>query len=209
MDWVRLVQSISDAITVETDHLNLLDSALGDGDHGTSLAAGFAEAARRVAALRSTSPAETLKATASALLNSMGGSSGALYGSLFLRAGSATGQDDLATTEDLARVFRAGLEAVMQRGGAQPGDKTMIDALYPAVDALDHAVSDGRTPADALSEAARAADAGAAATSTMIARHGRAKFVGERSIGHPDAGATSVAIMFQAIARYWKENDHA
>lgn len=209
MNWVTLVRALSDAIGSQAGQLNALDSALGDGDHGTSLAAGFAEAARRVEALGAPPPDEALKVVGSALLNTMGGSSGALYGSLFLRAGVEAGSGGPRTTEDFARMLQAGLDAIKQRGGAQQGDKTMVDALDPAVKALWDSAARGLPVGEALEAAAWAARSGADATAAMVARHGRAKFIGERAIGHADAGAQSVAVLFDALARWWKENAHA
>ncbi|MBK9123513.1 MAG: dihydroxyacetone kinase subunit L [Chloroflexi bacterium] len=208
MDWGSMVKALSDAIGEQAERLNALDSTLGDGDHGTSLAAGFTEAARRVAAIGDVPPADAMRMIGSALLNAMGGSSGALYGTLFLRAGHAAGEA-LDSSEAWADALQAGLDGVRQRGGAQRGDKTMVDALEPAVAALATAASSGQPVAQALAEAAIAARAGAEATAAMVARHGRAKFVGERAIGHADAGAQSVAVVFDALARWWKENAHA
>jgi dihydroxyacetone kinase-like protein len=206
MDWAAMINAISAAISADSDRLDRLDSALGDGDHGTGLSGGFAAAAERVTELDMPDASTVFKTTASALMNAMGGSSGALYGSLFLRAGMVAQTLNLETTDGLSQAFEAGLDAVMKRGGAQPGDKTMVDALSPAVKL---AATENTLPAAALMTAAAAATEGAESTVQMVARHGRAKFIGERSLGHPDAGASSVAIMFDAIAYYWKEQSHA
>lgn len=209
MNWVGLIEALNTTYMQQRDLLNALDSALGDGDHGTSLSAAFAEASAQAAALPQPAPSTVLRVTADSLMNRMGGSSGALYGTLFLRASlSMTGKAD-ASAADWAALMTAGLEGVRQRGKADAGDKTMIDALTPAVAALRaHAQAD---IAVALSQAAAAAHAGAQATAQMVARHGRAKFSGERSLGHIDAGAMSVALMFETIAAYAKgqHNDEA
>lgn len=208
MEWGKLVHAISEAMTANADHLNALDAQLGDGDHGTSVAAAFRAAAERATSLGNAADGEILKAAALALMNSSGGSSGALYGSLFLRASTVAPSVASVTTAGIAAMMQAGLDAVVQRGGAHPGDKTMVDALQPAVEVLKAAAKAQELPAYALKMAAQAAHDGAQATAHMTAKHGRAKFIGERSLGHVDAGAQSIAVMFDAIARYWKENIH-
>ncbi len=199
-----MIAAISAAIAEARDELNRLDSALGDGDHGTSLSVAFADAAAKAAALDPPTPSGILSATAQSLMNRMGGASGALYGTLFLRAGMTARDKTRLSHEDMKTLWRAALDGVIARGKAQPGDKTMIDALQPAVDAF----AAGATLDESFERAAEAAAEGAQATAKMVARHGRAKFVGERSLGHVDAGARSIAMMFAAINAYWKENQH-
>jgi dihydroxyacetone kinase-like protein len=200
---VGIVAAISAAIAAAVDELNELDSALGDGDHGTSLNIAFADAAAKTAALDAPAPAEVLQAAARSLMNRMGGASGALYGTLFLRASSVANDKAFLTHDDLKSLWRAALDAVMLRGKAQPGDKTMVDALHPAV----HAFSAGQNLSDSFEQAAAAAARGALNTAQMVARHGRAKFAGERTVGHVDAGARSIAVMFAAMNTYWKERE--
>lgn len=199
-----MISAISDAIAKARDELNRLDSALGDGDHGTSLSVAFADAAAKVTALELPTPTNILSATAQSLMNRMGGASGALYGTLFLRAGMTTKGKAKLSHDDMKALWRAALDGVTARGKAQPGDKTMIDALQPAVEAFAASAS----LAESFERAAAAADGGAQATTKMIAQHGRAKFVGERSIGHIDSGARSIAVMFTAMNAYWKEFQH-
>ena len=146
-------------------------------------------------------PSAVLQVTSQSLLNRMGGASGALYGSLFLRAAVAVKDKPSLTHDDLKAMWQAALAGVVQRGKAQVGDKTMIDALHPAVQAF----SDATSLPDSFALAARAAQEGAESTSAMVARHGRARFTGERAIGHVDAGARSVAVMFAAMNSYWQE----
>jgi phosphoenolpyruvate---glycerone phosphotransferase subunit DhaL len=177
---------------------------LGDGDHGTSLSAAFAEAAARVTALGQSTPSAVLQTTAQALMNRMGGASGALYGTLFLRAGAAAKDKVTLRHGDLKALWRAGLEGVIQRGKAQVGDKTMIDALQPAVLAF----AGGADIGDSFERAAAAADTGAQGTAALVAQHGRARFVGERAVGHVDAGARSIALMFGAMNLYWRDIQH-
>ena len=196
-----MIHAIDRAITAARDELNALDSALGGGDHGTALSVAFSDAVAKVGHLEAPTPAAVLQVTSQSLLNRMGGASGALYGSLFLRAAAAVKDKPALTHDDLKAMWQASLAGVLQRGKAQVGDKTMIDALQPAVQAFSDATSLG----DSFAQAARAAGAGAESTSAMIARHGRARFTGERAIGHVDAGARSVAIMFDAMNRFWQE----
>lgn len=198
---IGMITAIRDAIAEVSDELNRLDSALGDGDHGTSLSAAFADAANRIAALQQPAPMTILQTTAQSLMNRMGGASGALYGTLFLRAGAAVKDKATLSHEDMKALWQAALEGVMQRGKAQPGDKTMVDALHPAVQAF----AEGATLAESFARAAAAASEGAEQTAKMVAKHGRAKFAGERAVGHVDAGARSIAVMFAAMNEDWKE----
>jgi len=200
-DLTDLIRAIDRAITAARDELNALDSALGDGDHGTALSIAFADAADKVGQLETPTPSAVLQVTSQSLLNRMGGASGALYGSLFLRAAVAVKDRPALTHDDLKAMWQAALAGIVQRGKAQVGDKTMIDALHPAVQAF----SDAASLPDSFAQAARAAQEGAESTSVMVARHGRARFTGERAIGHVDAGARSVAVMFAAMNSYWQE----
>jgi dihydroxyacetone kinase-like protein len=134
------------------------------------------------------------------LVSTVGGASGPLFGTLFLRMGTSFGDVDTASPEQVAAALRAGLEGVEARGKAQPGDKTMYDALAPAVDALDKAVGEGADLTESLGRARDAAAEGRDATIPMLARKGRASYLGERSVGHQDPGATSVALLLQAAA---------
>jgi dihydroxyacetone kinase-like protein len=201
--FVRLIHAINTAMQAAQSELNALDSALGDGDHGGALATAFADAAEKAAALPNPLPSAVLAVTAQSLLNRMGGASGALYGTLFLRM-SATCKDraDL-NLADWQTALRAGLEGVQSRGKAAPGDKTLVDALAPAV----AAISTADTLSSAFAAAAAAAQAGADQTAQMVAKFGRAKFVGERARGHVDAGARSMAVLFAALHHFQEGED--
>lgn len=201
---VGMIKVVSAAIGKARDELNHLDSTLGDGDHGTSLSGGFAEAAAKIIVLQQPTPTTILQTTAQSLMNRMGGASGALYGTMFLRAGGAANDKAALTHEDMKALWQRALEGVMQRGKAQVGDKTMVDALHPAV----RAFAQGHSLTDSFERAAAAASEGATQTTNMVARHGRAKFAGERAVGHVDAGARSIAVMFAAMNTYWKEAEH-
>ncbi|MDT4964004.1 MAG: phosphoenolpyruvate---glycerone phosphotransferase subunit DhaL [Pseudonocardiales bacterium] len=196
--WIR---AFAELVAENKDSLTDLDAAIGDGDHGANMHRGLQAA---VAALDDTKPA-----TASTLLNkvgmtvvsTVGGASGPLFGTMFLRMGAALGDTAEVSLTQLATALRAGLGGVVARGKAEPGDKTMYDALAPAVDALESAASTGVDKADALKLALAAAENGRDATTPMLARKGRASYLGERSVGHQDPGATTVALLMAAAIR--------
>ncbi|MEU0951172.1 dihydroxyacetone kinase subunit DhaL [Streptomyces niveus] len=178
------------AVEREAGRLTELDSAIGDADHGSNLQRGF----RAVTAALESEPPETPGATlilaGRQLISTVGGASGPLYGTLLRRTGKALGDSAEVTAAQLAEALGAGVAAVAQLGGAKAGDKTMIDALEPAVAAL----------GTSFAAAATAADEGAVATVPLLARKGRASYLGERSIGHQDPGATSSALLIAALA---------
>nr|MDQ6920875.1 dihydroxyacetone kinase subunit DhaL [Candidatus Dormibacteraeota bacterium] len=187
-------------VSEQAGELTRLDAAIGDADHGTNMDRGFKAVRQKALSQPDADPAALFKQTGMALIGSVGGAGGPLYGTLFLRmAQSAAGKEGL-TVEDLRDLLRAGLEGVVQRGKAAPGDKTMVDALTPAVEAMDAAVEAGRDGAEALGEAATAAERGAEDTIPMVARKGRASYLGERSAGHKDPGATSSALLVRTLA---------
>ena len=197
----RWVRSFALLVAENKELLTDLDAAIGDGDHGTNMDRGMRAV---VDALDDTTPA-----AASALLNkvgitlvsTVGGASGPLFGTFFLRAGASLGDTSDISLAQLTSAFRAGLEGIVARGKAEAGDKTMYDALAPAVNALDGAVSEGMDKADALKVALVAAESGRDATTPMLARKGRASYLGERSVGHQDPGATTVALLVAAATR--------
>jgi dihydroxyacetone kinase-like protein len=192
--WVR---EFARSIAEHKDELTALDSAIGDADHGANMDRGMSAA---VAALEASPPADPgalLKQVGMTLVSKVGGASGPLYGTFFLRMAGALGPDP-ADGETFARALRAGLDGVMARGKAEPGDKTMLDALVPACDALDAALAAGEPFGAALTAAAAAAGAGRDATVPLVARKGRASYLGERSAGHQDPGATSTALLLDA-----------
>ncbi|MGW4248703.1 dihydroxyacetone kinase subunit DhaL [Nocardia sp. NPDC004722] len=191
--WVREFATSIDAHATE---LTALDAAIGDADHGTNMRRGMTAA---VAALDDSTPAtaaDAAKQTAMVLIRTIGGASGPLYGTFFLRFAGAV--ESGSTPADFAHGFRAGLDGVIARGKAELGDKTMVDALAPAADALDEAVAGGMDATAALDAAVAAAEAGRNATTPLVARKGRASYLGERSAGHQDPGATSAALLVAA-----------
>ncbi|HET7474638.1 MAG TPA: dihydroxyacetone kinase subunit DhaL [Dermatophilaceae bacterium] len=195
--WVRRFAAL---VAENRDYLTQLDAAIGDADHGSNMDRGMQAA---VVALDQTRPATAgalFTKVGMTLVSTVGGASGPLFGTLFLRMGTSFGEADNASTELLAKALRAGLDGVVARGKAEPGDKTMYDALAPAVDALEGAVGQQLGLAAALEQASAAAAAGRDATTPMLARKGRASYLGERSVGHQDPGATSVALLLQAAS---------
>ena len=197
----RWVRSFALLVAENKDLLTDLDAAIGDGDHGANMDRGMRAV---LVALDDTPPV-----TASALFNkvgmtlvsTVGGASGPLFGTFFLRAGGSFGDTAEISLAQLAAALRAGLEGIVARGKAEAGDKTMYDALAPAVDALDSAVSEGMDKADAVKLASVAAESGRDATTPMLARKGRASYLGERSVGHQDPGAATVALLMAAATQ--------
>jgi dihydroxyacetone kinase-like protein len=187
------------AVEAEADHLTQLDSAIGDGDHGVNMTRGFRAV---VAALDGDEPPGRQLITAGkTLVSTVGGASGPLWGLALRRAGRALGDAPEVDGEGLVQALDAALAAVVELGAAEPGDKTMVDALGPAIEALRERLAAGEELDAALQAAAEAADAGARATVPMQARKGRASYLGERSVGHQDPGATSTALIVHALGR--------
>ncbi|MEF3117104.1 dihydroxyacetone kinase subunit DhaL [Streptomyces chrestomyceticus] len=174
----------------EAARLTDLDSAIGDADHGSNLQRGFAAVVKTLETEPPQTPGTVLTTAGRQLISTVGGASGPLYGTLLRRTGKALGEAGRVTVDELRTALRAGVDAVAQLGGAAPGDATMLDALDPAVEAL----------ATSFAAAAEAAVRGAEATVPLQARKGRASYLGERSIGHQDPGATSSALLFAALA---------
>ena len=196
--WVR---RFADLVAQERDHLTELDSAIGDADHGTNLDRGMKAAVAALSELDRPGAGPLLTKVGMTLVSTVGGASGPLYGTLFLRMGGTLGDAPQVLPVQVAAALRAGLEGVVARGKAQADDKTMYDALAPAVDALETGVGDGLTLREALDQARAAAEKGRDATVPMLARKGRASYLGERSIGHQDPGATSAALIVRALER--------
>ena len=184
-------------VDAERDHLTELDSAIGDADHGANLARGLGAVVTAIGDGQGQDASALLKKVGMTLVSKVGGASGPLYGTLFLRMAGPAGDGELDAA-GFAAALRAGVTGVQERGKAAPGDKTMLDALLPACDALDAAVSGGAGLADALRAAVTAGASGRDATEPMVARKGRASYLGERSAGHVDPGATSSVLLLEA-----------
>lgn len=195
------VSALSETMTEHRAELVKLDTAIGDGDHGTNMDRGMRAAVERVATTDGDDIGAILKAVGMALVSKVGGAAGPLYGTLFLQMGTSTAGRDSLELADWTAALQAGVDGVQARGKAQPQDKTMVDALLPAVEALHDAEGGGATLGDALRRSAAAAEAGMRATTPLEARKGRASYLGPRSIGHQDPGATSSHLLLAAAAR--------
>ncbi|MFR9799790.1 dihydroxyacetone kinase subunit DhaL [Streptomyces sp. MS06] len=185
----RWMSATAASVDREADRLTALDSPIGDADHGSNLRRGFAAVTAALEEEAPDAPGAVLVLAGKQLISKVGGASGPLYGTLLRRAGKTLGDAAEVDDEQFAKALRAGVDAVMALGGAAPGDKTMVDALVPAVDAL----------GGGFASAAAAAEEGALATTPLQARKGRASYLGERSIGHQDPGATSSALLVAAL----------
>jgi dihydroxyacetone kinase-like protein len=193
LDWMsRFAGSMGD----HRAELVALDTAIGDGDHGTNMDRGMRKAIEKLESQEQPDAGAVLKTVAMALVSSVGGAAGPLYGTLFLQMGTALAGKDEIDLETYAAAWRKGIEGVQARGKAELGDKTMLDALVPGIEALERA-SDLDT---GLREAANAAESGMRETIPLLARKGRASYLGERSQGHQDPGATSTYYLYQTAA---------
>jgi phosphoenolpyruvate---glycerone phosphotransferase subunit DhaL len=192
-DWLR---RYAETIAEHRVELVQLDTAIGDGDHGTNMNRGMTKALEKLGAAEQPDPGAVLKAVAMALVSSVGGAAGPLYGTLFLQMGGALAGETEVDLPKYAAAWRKALEGVQARGKAEPGDKTMVDALIPAVQALESA-SDLQT---GLRAAVQAAEEGMKATTPLVARKGRASYLGDRSKDHQDPGATSTYYLFKSAA---------
>ena len=195
--WIELAAA---DVAEQRDYLVDLDRAIGDGDHGENMDRGFKAAVEALGQAQPASVAEVLKTVAKTLMSTVGGAAGPLYGTAFLRASKAAGDGDLDGA-GVAAVIAGALDGIQARGKATTGEKTMVDAWTPALEAARAAVESGSDPAAVLEAAATAAEAGAAATEPMRATKGRASYLGERSIGHLDPGAVSTSLILRAAAR--------
>ncbi|MEV7993359.1 dihydroxyacetone kinase subunit DhaL [Streptomyces sp. NPDC086077] len=186
----RWMTATAASVDREAERLTALDSPIGDADHGSNLQRGFTAVVAVLEKEAPVTPGAVLILAGRQLISTVGGASGPLYGTLLRRTGKALGDASEVDPAQLAKALREGVDAVMTLGGAAPGDKTMIDALVPGVDAL----------ADSFGAARSAAEQGALATTPLQARKGRASYLGERSIGHQDPGATSSALLIAGLA---------
>ncbi len=201
--WLR---AFAGAVARERDHLTELDAAIGDADHGVNMDRGMQAVLTRLddpAVTGGTAPGglgSLLKTAGMTLVSTVGGAAGPLYGTLFLRMAGGAGDRDELTTPEWAAALSAGVKGVQDRGKAELEDKTMLDALAPAAAAMEAAAAADRPLADALRESAQAAERGTLATIPLVARKGRASYLGERSAGHQDPGATSSRLLLQTAA---------
>jgi dihydroxyacetone kinase-like protein len=187
-------------IAEQKDYLTQLDSAIGDADHGANMHRGLQAVLKKKAELQNTDIGALLKGVAMTLISTVGGASGALYGTFFLQASTMAGSRTELSPSEFGSILEKGLAGIVLRGKAAIGDKTMVDALQPAIKAYKHSVDSGETLEQALSKAVGAAEEGLKSTVPLVARKGRASYLGERSAGHPDPGATSTLILFRSAA---------
>ena len=199
-DVVRFVERYAAVVAEHRKELIELDRPIGDSDHGENMNRGFQAVVGKLDDVRDGTPADVLKSVAMTLVAKVGGAAGPLYGTAFLKASAAlTGKEELSAAE-VAEALEAALDGVVMRGKAEVGDKTMIDAWRPAVDAVRAAVDDGQDLSAALEAAASAAKKGMESTIPLVARKGRASYLGERSKDHQDPGATSSWLLFDTLA---------
>jgi dihydroxyacetone kinase-like protein len=196
------MEAAASSLKQNRDYLTQLDAAIGDADHGTNMDRGFSAVVDKLAAADAPSPPGRLLTTAgSTLVSTVGGASGPLWGTALRRAGRALGEIEEFDAAELARALHAALDGVVELGAAKEGDKTMVDSLSPAVRALDDSLQRGASIAQALAAAQAAGEEGMRATVPLQAQKGRASYLGERSIGHQDPGATSTALILAALAQ--------
>lgn len=195
--WLR---RCADVVAENRVMLIELDREIGDGDHGENLDRGFSAVLAKLDAAEPPTPGAVFKLAAMTLMSAVGGAAGPLYGTAFLRAGAVAGDSTELGSEDVAAALTAARDGIVARGKASVGEKTMIDAWTPAVVAATAAASAGLSPDKVLDAAATAAQSGAESTDPLIARKGRASYLGERAIGHRDPGAASSALVLRAAA---------
>ncbi|MEJ2747647.1 MAG: dihydroxyacetone kinase subunit DhaL [Anaerolineae bacterium] len=196
---VKWLEKSAAVLNENKDYLTQLDSAIGDADHGTNMARGFKKVMEKLPSVADKDIGNILKTTGMTLISSVGGASGPLYGTFFMRSGMAMAAKEELSDEDLLKLLEAGVEGIVQRGRAQLEDKTMIDAWYPALEALRTAMENGSSTVEALKAGVAGADKGMKATIPLQAKKGRASYLGERSIGHQDPGATSSYLLLNAL----------
>jgi dihydroxyacetone kinase-like protein len=197
VDWLERYAGV---IAEQKQYLTGLDAAIGDGDHGINMDRGFQTVLVKIEPVKDQDAGTLLKTTGMALVGSVGGAGGPLYGTFFLRAGAALDGKSDVSGADLVSALEAGLRGVVERGKANLNDKTMVDALTPAIERAKARVQEGASIGEALSSAAEAAETGMKATIPLKALKGRASYLGDRSIGHQDPGATSSYYMLRTLS---------
>ena len=200
LQWIEAYAAL---IAQNETYLTELDAAIGDADHGANMHRGMQAVIARLPGIADMDIGTILKTVGMTLVSTVGGASGPLYGTFFLQMATATANKSGLTLVDWAVALEAGLNGVIMRGKAQSGDKTMIDALLPALNSLKEAITQGMAQGDALRQSALAAETGRDATVPLVARKGRASYLGERSAGHQDPGATSAHLLLKAAADVW------
>jgi phosphoenolpyruvate---glycerone phosphotransferase subunit DhaL len=205
-DVVRMIRAFAATVAEQKEYLTELDSAIGDADHGINMDRGMKAVLAKIDGQQPTDVGALLKTVGMTLVSTVGGAGGPLYGTLFLQLGLATAGKETLEAPDWAAALDAAVTGVQARGKAELEDKTMVDALIPARDAYHQALEEGASFADALRRSAAAAEDGVKATVPLVARKGRASYLGERSAGHQDPGATSSWLLLKTIADTWDGN---
>ncbi len=204
LDWLRAYGQV---IEDQKDYLTELDSVIGDADHGANMHRGFKAVLVKLPSVEDKDIGTILKTVGMTLLSTVGGAGGPLYSTLFIQAGNMLNGKEEMTLSDWAAALEAAKIGVVKLGKAEPGDKTMVDALTPAVEVLRKATENGHTTSDALEESAQAAKEGMEATIPLVARKGRASYLGERSAGHQDPGATSSFMLLETAVKVWARKE--
>ena len=202
VNWVKIYAQI---IEDNTDLLTELDRQIGDADHGANMKRGFKAVLEKLPAVEDKDIGTILKTVAMTLLSKVGGAGGPLYSTLFMKAGMSIGPKMEIELADWVQALEAGINGIAALGKALPNDKTMMDALYPALEALKASLDQGLSTGEALSKSAEAAHQGMLATIPLVARKGRASYLGERSAGHQDPGATSTFFLLDSAAKTWTD----
>jgi phosphoenolpyruvate---glycerone phosphotransferase subunit DhaL len=202
LEWIR---NYAGVIAENNQYLTQLDAAIGDADHGANMNRGFQAVLGKLPGLADKDIGTILKTVGMTLLGTVGGAGGPLYGTFFIQAGTATAGKEELTLADWTAALDSAIQGVKMRGKAEPGDKTMIDALTPALQAVKDAAAGGQPLGEAVRLSAQAAEQGMKATIPLVARKGRASYLGERSADHQDPGATSTFLLLDSAARAWAE----
>lgn len=198
---VEILLAMAKVLEENKEYLTDLDNVIGDGDHGINMARGFSEVEKQADALMEKDIGTILKTVGMTLVSKVGGSSGPLYGTAFMKAGMTIGAKDEIDINDFLKGLETGIEGVKARGRSTTGEKTMLDAMVPALDAMKEKQAAGADVAEILNAGVAAAEEGVEATKPLVATKGRASYLGERSIGHQDPGATSFTLMLTEIAK--------
>lgn len=206
-DIIEWIKAYAQVIRENKNYLTQLNSDIGDADHGVNMDRGFQAVLGKLPGVSDKDIGAIFKTVGMTLVSTVGGAGGPLYGTFFLQAGGASADKMELNLQDWASALEAATNGVIQRGKAQPGDKTMVDALLPAVQALKDASASQISLAEALKQSADAAEEGMKATIPLVARKGRASYLGERSAGHQDPGATSSFLMLDTAAKIWSRNE--
>jgi dihydroxyacetone kinase-like protein len=202
LDWIKAYTAV---IAANKDYLTQLDSDIGDGDHGANMDRGFQAVLTKLPGVADKDIGTIFKMVGMTLVSTVGGAGGPLYGTFFMQMGTATAGKMELTLADWAAAVQAGVDGVVMRGKANLNDKTMVDALTPALNTLKSAQANGTALAEALRKSAEAAEQGMIATIPLVARKGRASYLGERSAGHQDPGATSSHLLVKSAADTWSK----